>query len=181
MNSIIPSTITTPNLVVRDADIRDAEALKAICRSWSDKLLLEGEVFEGGYIEKCIGEGDLPPIENASRRCYQLKAICSGADAGVVGFLDVYHGYPNPSTIWISIFVVDTALQQHGVGGEVIEAIAAEGRKLGYTSLGIGVHLKNWKGLRFWHKNGFDRISRIGGDREYGADKFAVMFLERAI
>lgn len=179
MSRIIASSIETQNLTIRDAVQNDAPALKSICASWSDKLLLEGEGFEEGYIEKCISAGDLPPIANASKEFYQLKSIYSKGDSNIVGFLDVYHGYPKPSTVWISIFVVNAEVQQHGVGREAVAAIAAEAKEKGYSSIGIGVHLKNWKGLRFWTKNGFDKITDIRGDKEYGSNNFSVLYLER--
>lgn len=181
MSRTISSSIETENLIIRDAVEKDIPALKSICCSWTDKQLLEGEWFEESYIEKCISEGDLPPIANASRALYQLKAICSKKDSSIVGFLDVYHGYPNPSTVWISIFVVNAQVQQHGVGREAVAAIAAAAKEKGYASLGIGVHLKNWKGLRFLTRNGFDRITDIRGDKDYGSSSFSVIYLEKPL
>ena len=43
------------------------------------------------------------------------------------GLFDIYHGYPNSQTLWISIFVLDRNIQNKGLDlrgeQEVIEAL----------------------------------------------------------
>jgi diamine N-acetyltransferase len=41
--------------------------------------------------------------------------------------------------------------------------------------------MKNWKGLKFWSKNGFNTIMGIYGDKEYTTDSFAIMGLKKKL
>ena len=43
----------------------------------------------------------------------------------------------------------------------------------------IGVGLKNGGALIFWTKFGYDMITKITGDTEFGSDKFAVIELKK--
>lgn len=173
--------IETEHLVVKDAVLADCEALQQICSSWDDKVLLEGDPFELGYIRKCIVEGDLPPLPDASREKYAFKAIYLKQNGKVVGFLDLYHGYPAADTLWISIFVVDKSYQNRGFAHEVISSLADDAKAAHFSKMGVSVYLKNWRGLRFWTKAGFDRITRVYGDKDFGPDTFALVGLERSL
>lgn len=181
MKSIISEHIETNRIIIRNAISEDIGELQSICESWVDKKDFEGDLFEVDYIENCLSLGDLPPIINANKDYYRFKSICSKENSKIIGFLDIYHGYPTTETIWISILVIDNEIQQKGFGHEVIELISKEAKEKKYTSIGIGVHLKNWKGIRFWSSNGFDKIKRISGDKNYSVNNFSIMFLEKSI
>ncbi len=181
MKPIISEHIETNRIIIRDATSEDIGELRTICESWVDKKHLEGDFFDDYYIENCLSVGDLPPVNNASKDYYRFKSIFSKEDSKIIGFFDIYHGYPTAETIWISILVIKNEIQQKGFGREVIELISKEAKEKKYTSIGIGVHLKNWKGIRFWSSNGFDKIKRISGDKNYSANNFSIMFLEKSI
>ncbi|MFA5850486.1 MAG: GNAT family N-acetyltransferase [Bacteroidales bacterium] len=181
MKSLISEHIETNRIIIRNATSEDIDELRSVCESWVEKKDLEGDSFEVGYIEKCLSFGDLPPINNANKDNYRFKSICSKKNSKIIGFFDIYHGYPTAETIWISIFIIKNEIQQKGFGSEVIELISKEATEKKYTSIGIGVHLKNWKGIRFWSSNGFDKIKRISGDKNYSANNFSIMFLEKSI
>ena len=181
MKSVISEHIESDRIIIRNATSADIEELRSICESWVDKKHLEGDMFDVDYIENCLSFGDLPPINSATKDYYRFKSICSKENSKIIGFLDVYHGYPTPETIWVSILVIKNTIQQKGFGHEVIELISKEAKEKKYTSIGIGVHLKNWKGIRFWSSNGFDKIKRISGDKDYSENNFSIMYLEKNI
>jgi len=181
MLSLTPETFETLNLLIQEAIPSDTNRLQAICNSWVNKALLEGDNFEPHYIENCIRNGDLPPIKGATKNRYQLKAILKKETSIPIGFFDLYHGYPNERVLWISIFLIHPECQQMGYGKEIIDFIANNAKVNGYAALGLGVHLKNWKGIRFWHKCGFTQITSIKGDREYSETTFSVLGLERKL
>jgi len=168
------------NLTMRKAKSDDIKDLNSICATWEDKILLEGDEFPKGYIENCINNGDLPPIKGADISKYYLMVI-QKTDSDIIGFFDLYHGYPNNETIWISIFLIDKAVQGNSYGKEVIESICQECKNSGWKSIGLGVHLKNWKGLRFWTNNGFDRIIGVWGDKKYSETAFLVIGLKKEL
>jgi len=159
----------------------DCERLQEIARagSYIDKWV--GSTTDPSSIYKNITEGDLPPLPDACRERYSFMAIYLKDTGAIVGYFDVYHGYPDAHTVWIGILLIDPAYQRQGYAQEVVEGIAQVTRDLGYTELGIGVHLKNWPALRFWVRQGFDRIVKVAGDAEHSEMTFAVVSLRRGL
>ncbi|TVY02121.1 GNAT family N-acetyltransferase [Cohnella terricola] len=176
----ISESWNTNSLNIRRAVTEDIEDLNRICASWQDKIDLEGEGFPEGYIENCMINGDLPPIKNAHIANYYFMVI-QNKDGKIIGFFDLYHGYPDNETVWISIFLIDRETQGSSFGQEAIQSICDECMKSGWKSMGLGVHLKNWKGLRFWNNNGFNKIIKISGDKEYSATTFSIIGLKREL
>lgn len=174
----LPNSWRTERLLVRNTIPEDSRELNQICASWKDKVYVEGEEFSENYIEDCIMNGDLPPIENADAADFYMMTI-QDINGQIIGFLSLYHGYPNKDTIWISMFVMHAEFQGHAFGQEVIKSLCLECKKLEWKSLGLGVYLKNWKGLRFWFNNGFNLITGVYGDKEYNENNFSLMGLRK--
>ncbi len=170
----------TEELTVRRATYADKDRLKEICSSWENKTELEGEEFPDSYIEDCLTEGDLPPVHNADKSNYYLMVI-EDTDNRVVGFFDIYHGYPDENTLWIGMYVIDKNSQGKSYGRESIQEFTRQAQSAGWKALGLAVYMKNWKGLRFWQKNGFDKIIGIYGEKEYGSNSFAIMGLRKEL
>ncbi|MEF2966986.1 GNAT family N-acetyltransferase [Paenibacillus sp. M1] len=177
----LPETGETERLVIDNAVMEDCAALQKICETWEDKALLEGSPFESDYIQTCLTTGDLPPIPGATKENYRFKSIRLKESGETIGFFDLYYGYPAPTTVWISMFVMDKACRKHGFAREAIEWIIGECKKSDYEKIGIGVHLKNWRGLRFWIKAGFNHAFAVYGDETYSEDTYALIGLERII
>jgi diamine N-acetyltransferase len=181
MNKHISDSIETNRLIIADAKVDECDTLQRIGEGWVDKVLVEGEPFESGYINNCLAEGDLPPIVNAKKQNYRLKSIFLKEKGVLIGFIDLYHGYPTDDTAWISLMVLDENFQGNGYAKEVMDCIAQECRKIGFKKIGIGVYLKNWRALRFWTKIGFDKITGITGDENFGENTFAIIKLEKIL
>lgn len=177
----LPITSQSVNLYYRNAEKGDTLKLQAICDSWTDKVLVEGEPFAPDYIANCIENGDLPPIENASPENYSIKAICSKENDEIIGFFEIYHGYPSPDVLWIGLFVIDSRMQKSGYGSEIVGLLSRQAKKSGFAALGLGVYLKNRKGLGFWKKNGFDKVIGISDSEEYAADEFPIIKLKKIL
>ncbi|HOV27296.1 MAG TPA: hypothetical protein PK566_13200 [Pseudobacteroides sp.] len=75
MRDILKGKIETERLILSDAVYEECSALEKVLKSWTDKNLIEGSDTESGYFEKCIKDGDLPPIEGASKDNYRLKSF----------------------------------------------------------------------------------------------------------
>ena len=99
----------------------------------------------------------------------------------LIGYFDVYFGYPDTSCVWISIFVIDEAFRKKGYAQEAISYISDVCKKNGFLKIGIGVYLNNWRALRFWTKAGFEKVFGIYGDGEYQENKYAVIGLEKLL
>ncbi len=181
MPTHLPEESESSNLYIKNADSDDMGILQSICNSWTDKSLMEGEEFPSDYLSKCLSIGDLPPIKKPLKANYRIKVIGNKKSNDIIGFFEIYHGYPSPSILWISMFVISSNSQHAGYGGEIIELLSRKAKESGYAGIGIGVHLKNWKGLRFWTQNGFDKVTGISGDKEYATDKFSVIKLQKIL
>ncbi|MBK6966639.1 MAG: GNAT family N-acetyltransferase [Bacteroidales bacterium] len=167
----------TERLLITDAFIEECDELQEICETWDDKKLMEGEDFEPGYIRKCLTEGDLPPIPGASKENYRLKSFHLKESGRLIGFTDLYFGYPTEKTAWISIFLISKVHRKEGFAQEAIEAISTECIRAGFDQIGIGVYLKNLRGLRFWIKAGFREVTGISADAGNGENAFALIRL----
>ena len=163
-------------IIIKDSSLEECEKLQEICDAWEDKKLTEGEGFEADYIFKCLTQGDLPPISNANKSNYRFKSIYLKSNHNLIGFFDLYFGYPRQDVVWISMFMVDPKHRRKKYGQEALDLIRDDIKNEGYKKIGLGVHLKNWHALRFWTQLGFNHITGI-----YGEDPFAVMGLEKDI
>lgn len=181
MSNLLKSTIETDRLILSEAVLDECDDLEKVLQSWSDKMVIEGSGTESGYFEKCITEGDLPPIEGASRDNYRLKSIYLKGEDKIIGYFDIYFGYPSNDCVWISIFVMDGAFRKKGYAQEIIHYLSNEFQKNGFSKMGIGVFLNNWRALRFWTKIGFDKVSDIRADGDYQENKYATIRLEKSL
>jgi len=169
------------NIKITDSTMNECSDLQNICESWVDKVLIEGYEFESTYIYNCLTKGDLPPIPNASKSLYRLKSIYIKQTDELIGFTDLYFGYPTNDSAWISLFVIHEKFRNNGYAQEAIAILSEECKLLGYKKMGIGVYLKNWRALRFWTKAGFDKVISISGDKDYSENNFARIRLEKSI
>jgi ribosomal protein S18 acetylase RimI-like enzyme len=71
--------------------------------------------------------------------------------------------------------------RKSGYAQEAIDSIFTECSKAGFKNIGIGVFLKNWRGLRFWTKAGFTEVTGISGNAEYSENTFAFIRLLKSI
>lgn len=181
MKFITDNPMATEHLWIRNAELRDLPTLEFLCTLWTDKGDLEGHGFDPDYMDKTFHHKDLPPIENASPEAHRLKVFCLKETQEIIGFLELYHGYAHEDMLWIGMFFMHPDHQKNGYGSEVLNVLEGEAIKQEYTHMGLGVYLKNWKGLRFWHHNGFNVIRGIYGDKEYSDNTFALMGLEKPL
>lgn len=178
MSKHISNLIETKNLLIKNSSMSECSNLQAICSTLNDKTFIEGMVFTEDYIYKCLTEGDFPPLENTSIDNYYLKSIYLKYPKRLIGFFDIYHGYPSPNTLWISTFALDKAFQNKGYGNEVITELVKVSTSNNFNKIAVAVHLKNWIALRFWIKAGFNKILDIYGDKNLSECNLALITLE---
>lgn len=180
MNSkIVKGKIETESLTLAEAVLDECDDLERVLLSWTDKELIEGQGVESGYFERCINNGDLPPIRDAKIDNYKFFSIYLKEENKLIGYFDLYFGYPTDDTVWISIFVIDGSYRKKGYAQEVIDKLSQEFMKNGFCKLGVGVYLNNWRALRFWTKVGFDKVLGVFCDGDFHPDKYAIIRLEK--
>ncbi|MCH4886125.1 GNAT family N-acetyltransferase [Acidaminobacter sp. JC074] len=146
-----------------EAGLELADDLQKIYESWTDKEAITGHACEEGYMSKAIHHEDLPPIEGASKDNHHVYVYYK--DDKLIGFTDVYIGYPDSSCLWIGLMIVDKNYRKLGYGREMIETLI---KKYPSYHLGIGVDTKNLSGLKFWHKQGFNDLFAVHVNEGFG-------------
>ena len=168
-------------MIIKNAVIEEEIVLQNLCASWKDKEFLEGNAFSKDYIERGITEGYLPPITNASKDNHRFKSIYLKEEKEIIGLIDLYLGYPNENTLWIGMFLIGTEYQSKGYAHEAFQLLEKSIVDQKINKIGIGVYLKNWRGLRFWVKEGFTKINGIVGDKEFSNATFSIISLEKEL
>ena len=172
---LLPARWETARLTVEDSRQEEIPELQTALDSCDYIKPWTGD--EEGSMQNVLDGGDLPP--NGSKEFFRLQSVRAKATGQLVGFLDLYHGYPTAEVFWVGLLVIQPQFQKSGYGREVIcglkETLAEVG---GYRVIRLGVALKNWPALRFWTRLGFDRIIAIKGDEVHSENTFAFVTLE---
>jgi diamine N-acetyltransferase len=163
--NIIFTLSGTENLRIRRVENADIQILQEICDAWIEKGFFEGDTLPFDYVEQCLKAGDLPPISNADKQNYALFAVED--DDKIIGLFDLYDGFPEVNSAWISLFLLDIEYRSRGIGKRLIRVISNECRKTGFKSLGLAVSMNNRIALKFWVNSDFKEISGIYGDMKY--------------
>ena len=181
MFKIISETFETERLIISEATMNDERTLQDICFTWENKVFIEGDAFQSDYIKNCLENGDLPPTSEACKENYRLKKITLKDTGEIIGFFDLYYGYPSSNSIYISILLIDSKKQKMNYGKEVVEKIIYEGRLSSFEKIALGVQLKNWKALKFWINLGFNKILGYYGSTTLSEDTIAMIGLEKSL
>lgn len=170
----IPAQWSSERLLFSNAIPADVADLQRIYDACHYVRVWEGKGAETRDMLKVITQPELPPDGEA--QYVHQQTIRQQEDGQVVGYLEMYYGYPKPDVYWIALFYVHPDFQQKGYGNEAIRALLQQVRALHfYTEAQLAVGIKNWIGMRFWQQQGFDKLLRWRGDKVYGEDKFAML------
>ncbi|QGQ95457.1 GNAT family N-acetyltransferase [Paenibacillus psychroresistens] len=169
--NIIKGNRGSARLIYNDLLIEEINAVQELFETNNNMNVWAGKEYDAKYISRCFSEGDLPP--NGSKENYKIQTIKSVNTDGLIGFIAIYHGFPEANIAYIAFLYIGTPFQGHGYGQEIVNSLANELSNLQYKEIRINVALKNWSALRFWSKLGFDKISGVFGDKEFAEDKRA--------
>jgi diamine N-acetyltransferase len=169
------SELTTQRLKLSDCNVEDKGKLNAVYISCSNMEEWSGSKHDPEFIDKAISEGNLPPEGNLE--FYRLIAAIDKETNSTVGLTEYYLGYPDNKTLWIGSLYIHKDYQRKGYGSEFFNLIHEFAKAAGFERIGIGVYLKNWQALRFWVKNGFNKINGIYGDEIYSTNTYSKIAL----
>ncbi|MDW7651895.1 MAG: GNAT family N-acetyltransferase [Bacillota bacterium] len=169
----------TGRVTVSDTVSGEADELQRVYIAGDYLAGWVGEPCVPGYIQKLLTDPEVPP--GGLKENFTLKTLRLQENNKIVGLLEIYHGWPQMDGIFIPYFFIHPAYQGKGLGQEVITDFLARAGDCGFITAAIGVHLKNWPALRFWTKQGFDRIIKITGDREHSETTFCIAGLEKTL
>jgi ribosomal protein S18 acetylase RimI-like enzyme len=175
----LDNKITTNNLFIENCTMEDLNRLDEINKNLSYLEEWTGIPYRNDYIYNSLTIGDLPP--EGKKEFFRIMKIVSKQDLKIIGFIELYIGYPKDATLWIGTFYIDKEFQNHGYGHEIIEELSNNLKKDGIDEIGVGVHLKNWPALRFWSRNGFNNITGIYGDKVISPSTFSIIGLRKIL
>ena len=177
----IPKKWDTERLILSDTVGSDMKGLQAVYEDhFKETWVRKGLKMEPDYMKKYIAKPELPP--KGKKEDQRLQTIRLKKDKSIIGYLDVYHGYPKKDIFWIGDLFLIANAQGKKYGQEAIEGLIGEVNKLKtYHYMRCNVALKNWSGIRFWNKMGFSKIVGYLGDKQYSADNFADIALEMSL
>lgn len=166
----------TERMIIRDANLHDVDRLQEIYMhskstegwAWNDELTTD-------YILNGVNKGHLPP--NGMKEFYKIQLITDKISYEIMGFMEFYHGYPENEILYIGTLLISEDYRNNRYGQEVINKLCKQARELGFHQARLGVALKNWLGIYFWTKLGFDIITKFCGDKVLAKDSFASLEL----
>jgi GNAT superfamily N-acetyltransferase len=118
----------------------------------------EKDFQKNNYLFYCIWQNDIP-----------------------IGFLSLYLEYQQKNTAYLSVLYIKEANRKSGIGVEIIEALVSELKVVQYNTIRTHCSLRNTMALRFWVKNGFDKILDVECDGNLFPENFGGIELMKTI
>ena len=173
---LISDSWDTERMIIRDANLHDLDRLQEIHMKsqnteawvWQDQLITD-------YILNAVNNGHLPP--NGTKELFKIQSITRKDSSEIIGFIELYHGYPDKKALYIGTLLLSEDYRNGGYGQEVINKLFQQAQVIGFHQIRLGVTLKNWLGIYFWTKLGFDKITKFRGDKVLAKDSFALLEL----
>ena len=171
----------TKRLTVRDSTLDEVPELQQIndavpqIRGWTG---IETQDGPADPIQAALVGDVLPP--NGSKELSRLQSIRLCLTGQLIGFLGVYHGFPDAETLWIVVIAIHPSFQRQGYGSELMGELSRLVARLEpFTRMRGFICHENLPSLRFFVQAGFDRIVTIAEDPTH-AGEFHFM-LEKSI
>ncbi len=98
----------------------------------------------------------------------------------LVGEMDALRAYPDESTWWIGLLLLDPAVRSRRIGEKVLEGFVGYVRAKGGQAIMLGVVAENKNAYRFWLRMGFEWVL----DREpqhFGRKTHIVQVMRRSV
>lgn len=100
---------------------------------------------------------------------------------GFGGYLTFYRSYPGPKSVYIDFFYLREFARDNGYGTTMINGLLEQLRQEGFSQVIVAVSLKNWRGLNFWMKLGFQNIMKIEYDKDCEEGGLGTIELQMAL
>jgi GNAT superfamily N-acetyltransferase len=136
-----------------------------------------------GYTEIRTAEEDILDPElpaNGIKENARLECVYDETNE-MVNYCQYYKGYENNNTLFLGGFYIKRNKQKNGLGKKILEMYEEKWKQEGYTRIILQVDIKNWVGIRFWFRNGYNKIIKWIGDLEYLDNTYAMIRLEKII
>jgi len=170
----------TERMSIKDANLQDVDRLQEIyTQSRSTEGWTRADEMTADYVLKGIVEGHLPP--DGKKECFSIQLISLKNSSEIIGFIEFYQGYPDKEVLYIGTLLLSGDYRYKSYGQEIMSKLFTEANESGFQQVRLGVALKNWQGIYFWTKLGFDRIIKFSGDKVFAKDSFAMLELGKTL
>ncbi len=119
---------------------------------------------------------DLPPGKTQADK----HDIGFFEDDRLAALMDYIDGYPDPSCLFIGLFIVDGGRKRQGLGRKLITEFLCWTATQGYSRVRLGCIAENQEGFPFWSAMGFREVSRTV-TRAEGRRDWNVIVMERPL
>ena len=146
-------------ITLTPATMDDLPALEPIDKECDAYFLFDPTCEENHScpLAECLTVGDLPP--GGVRENYYF--YCIRQEDTLIGFLAYYLGYPEKDAAYLSVLYIAEAYRRRGIGAEALAAATQMLLDAHMRGIRLHVSLRNVTALRFWVRQGFDRIMGV--------------------
>ena len=133
-------------------------------------------------LRECFCIGDIIP--GVSEECYMREnyhLYCIRKDDNLIGWFSFYLEYQQKDSAYLSVLYIKEKYRSGGFGAEIIDAWTRKLAGVNYKSIKTHCSLRNALSLRFWVKNGFDRITEVECTGNLYAENFGGIGLMKII
>ncbi len=148
--------INTKRLTMTLADMNDLAELESIEKECDGYFLFDPpcEDNHSCTIKECLTVGDIPL--GGKKENYYF--YCIRQDDIIIGFMAYYLEYHQKDTAYLSVLYIKEEYRENGIGAEIVEALTQKLITAQIRKIRLHVSLRNATAIRFWVKNGFDKI-----------------------
>jgi len=166
------------------ADINDLPALEEIEKE-CDRYFMFDPPYAGDYnrsIKACLTIGDIiPGVKDEAYKRDNYYFYCIWQDDALIGWFSYYLEYLQKDTVYLSVVYIKEAYRNNGIGAEILEALTNQILTRQFKTIHMHCSLRNATALRFWVKNGFDRIVTVKSDGNLYPENFGGIELMKRI
>ncbi|MBE6716443.1 MAG: GNAT family N-acetyltransferase [Ruminococcaceae bacterium] len=84
-----------------------------------------------------------------------------------VAFLSLLEGYPESTTLYVGLLLIDKRFQRNSIGTRIMNAVIDDAFSSGYATIKLSVQDNNVSGYSFWKKLGFKAVKKTSCDGFY--------------
>ena len=164
--------------ILRESNLSDEEILRNFLEKKTVNIgKWSGYKSDYDQTTELLNHLQLP--EKGYKEFDRVDLIFEKTSDELIGVLQYYQGHPDKNTLWLGYLCISKDFQRKKYGTNLVTWISDEAKSRDYKKIMINVDVKNWPALKFWFKNGFNKITKVFGDDVLADDKFLNMHLER--
>jgi GNAT superfamily N-acetyltransferase len=172
----MPFTLDHPDYSITPIDFTHTTQLQALFERYADYAL----IVEGGAVSPHAAQEALQETPPGRSLADKFLYCVWHPQAQLVGVLEGMRGYPDESTWWIGLLLLDPAVRGQGLGRRLVQRLGAWAQAQGATALMLGVMADNHPAFAFWRQQGFDLV-RVSEPRTFGKKVQTVSVLRKAL